>query len=151
MKKFVDFIIKNFIYLVIILIDVIGFIEIDKLLESSDYGPFKYVFSAGIYAICVIICAITFKKMANKKLKTKKQMNKKGGLGGTLLMVILIVAVIELSFCIYVMYHCYTSIDFTCNYPNFFGLGKYMIIPVKGFIPSNLNLSSQNIGNFSLR
>ena len=71
MKKFVDFIIKNFIYLVIILIDVIGFIEIDKLLESSDYGPFKYVFSAGIYAICVIICAITFKKMANKKLKTE--------------------------------------------------------------------------------
>ena len=77
-------------------------------------------------------------------------MNKKGGLGGTLLIILLIAIVIELVFCIYVMYSCYSTMGLKCDYPNMFGLGKYMVIPVKGMLPMDMNLS-QNMGNFTLR
>ena len=67
-------------------------------------------------------------------------MNKKGSLGGILLIILLMIIIIELVFCIYVMYSCYTSIILKCDYPNFFGLGKYMVIPVKGMLLSNFTV-----------
>jgi len=40
---------------VLAIVDIIGFIAMDKLLESSDFGPFKYVISAGIFVMCVMV------------------------------------------------------------------------------------------------
>ena len=72
-------------------------------------------------------------------------MNKKGGMGIMLLVIFLVLLVIELLFCIYTLYTCTLGI---CVTPNFFGLGKYMALPIKWFFPGKL-VDLQNFTNMT--
>jgi hypothetical protein len=63
-------------------------------------------------------------------------MNKKGALGSFILIILLLIMIIELGFCGYAIYSCSKG---NCIVPNFYGLGKYMVIPAK-LISGNLTV-----------
>jgi len=65
-------------------------------------------------------------------------MNKKAGIIGWGIIILLLIIIIELVFCLYTIYHCFLG---NCTPPHFFGIGKYMAIPTRLFF-SGINATT---------